>query len=160
MENKSLAQKMCQTAFGLFVGPTIDPAKVERSKNWVRIFAQAAHQIGEVGYDVSVFTSDCETRLDMQLPDGHQLRIVLEREAEDSPFIYFRFMPFDSLYFEDVVQPIFRDVTVLRDFVPYRSMSFSHPLSGTDDENIAFLCNVSIIVLDALKSSATSQKDI
>lgn len=153
----SLSQKITQTAFGLFVGPTVDTARVERSKYWVRIFAHAAHRIGETGHDVSVFTSDRETRLDMPLPDGHQLRIVLEREAEDSPFIYFRFMPFDSLYFEDVVQPIFRDVTVLRDFVPYRSMSFSHPLSGTDEDIVAFLCNVSVVMLDALISSATSQ---
>lgn len=152
MENKSLAQKMSQTAFGLFVGPTIDPTKVERSKNWVRIFAHAAHRIGETGHDVSVFTSDRETRLDMPLPDGHQMRIVLEREAEDTPFIYFRFMPFDSIYFEDVVKPIFTSTDDLHDFRPYRSQCYSHPITICDEINENYLSSIAITLLDKLIS--------
>lgn len=139
MENNTLTQKMCQTAFGLFVGPTIDPAKVECSKKWVHIFAQVAHRIGDDGYDVSVFSSDRETRLDMPIPDGHKMHIILDREAEDSPFIYFRFMPFDSLYFEDVVQPIFCDSEILHDFTPYRSTSYSHPICGKDEDMVDFI---------------------
>lgn len=152
MENKSLAQKMCQTAFGLFVGPTIDPAKFERSKNWVRIFAQAAHNIDMAGYDeISVFSSDKETRLDMPLPNGHHMSVVLDRNAEDNPFVYFRFKPFDSIYFEDVVKPFFSNTDILRDFTPYRSMSYSHPLNGTDEANIEFLMSITILLKDAIE---------
>lgn len=155
MENKSLAQKMCQSAFGLFVGPTIDPTKVERSKNWVRIFAQVAHNIGEAGYDVSVFSSDRETRLDMPLPDGHQLRIVLNRDAEDAPFIYVRFMPFDSLYFEDIVKPVFSSACELRDFQPYRSQCYSHPITECDETTKEWLNSIAITILNKFISSSS-----
>lgn len=150
MENKSLSQKMCQTAFRLFVGPTIDLGKIERSKNWVRIFAHAAHRIGEAGYDVSVFSSDRETRLDMPLPDGHHMSVVLDRNAEDNPFVYFRFKPFDSIYFEDVVKPFFSNTDILRDFTPYRSTCYSHPIAGTLEEMTSFLSNIVMITLRAM----------
>lgn len=138
----TVVRKISSTAFGLFMGRSDE--QPQRSPLWVRLFAHAAHQIGDAGYEVSVFTSDRETRLDMSLPSGHQLRIILDREAESSPFIYVRFMPYDSLYYEDVVQPVFMESNVLRDFTLYRSQYYSHPLSGSNDEMVSFLTTISI----------------
>lgn len=101
------------------------------------------------GVDAKVVFSCDTTSLFKEDADTPFLRI--DEHTEIVPWGANNLMPYDSIYFEDVVKPFFSNTDILRDFTPYRSTCYSLPLTGTDDANIEFLTSITILLKDAIE---------
>ena len=125
----------------LFRDRPIDVQKPQFSLRWTYIFAQAAHRLNKTGYAVTLYATSNKTSLQFSIgPQQRKFRLSLDWDDDNQPVAVVEFLQFDTDYILKVLRPVFAATETLQDFTRCSGNAFYHPLTGTKEEIVAFLC--------------------
>ena len=115
---------------------------------WAEMFAQVAYRLDQTNIQVEMYASAKKIYLKYPLGKGHSVQFELDEDENKESFINVCFSPtpFDPPFYKDVIEPAFANTKVLCDFTRLSMTLYCHPLTGTREEIVTFLCNVASIV--------------
>lgn len=146
---KRMQERTAKRIEYLFFDRSIEVERIRFSLRWTTLFAQVANQLDEAGYRFDLLSSASTTYLKFRLKDGHTIQLMLNREYEEEPLFVIQFGPFDPKYDVNVLRPTFSTWASFQAFQRFAGMAYYHPLTGTDEEIVAFIVKVAIKLHEA-----------
>lgn len=141
MSFKRKQQQLEQRILYLFWDRSIEIEKPQFNLRWTYIFAQAAHRLNKTGYAVTLYATSNKTSLQFSIgPQQRKFRLSLDWDDDNQPMAVVEFLQFDPDYIINVLRPVFAATETLQDFTRCSGNAFYHPLTGTKEEIVAFLC--------------------
>lgn len=141
MSFKRKQQQLEQRILYLFCDRSIEIEKPQFNPQWTEVFTQAAHRLNESGFAVTLYAAEDRTCLQFSIgSEKRKFRLSLDWDDDNQPVAVVEFLQFDTDYILNVLRPVFANTETLQDFTRCSGNAFYHPLTGTQEETVAFLC--------------------